>query len=361
MEAFNAAKETPTDQHRPVVQAFADAGNAPLVLAVVPSSDQRRVLRELTPDLSPLASIGMVQSIVDHTLSATLIYDESRSLRLNLNTASNDNAQKLQQVLQQFLNRFLISSADIPVAPWEPPMFRKLLRDLQPKPVDHRVVFKMSSDEVQQALIPAAHAARSAAARGMAMSQLKAIGLAMYNFLNKNPTKAFPNAASRDADGKPLLSWRVHLLPHLGHKDLYDQFHLDEPWDSPHNRKLIEKIPAAYRLADTKPALGKTCIAIPVGDDAAFPAGRGLSSKEFTDGTSKTLIAVELDDAHAVTWTAPDDLPFDPEQPLHRLGHHYGDGFLALVGDGSARFISATADPKLLRALFSPAKGDLVP
>jgi len=43
-----------------------------------------------------------------------------------------------------------------------------------------------------------------------------------------------------DKHGKPLLSWRVQLLPYLPELDtLYQQFDLDEPWDSPHNPQFI--------------------------------------------------------------------------------------------------------------------------
>src|SRR5947207_661102 len=47
-------------------------------------------------------------------------------------------------------------------------------------------------------------------------------------------------------DGKPLLSWRVAILPYLAEKKLYDEFKLDEPWDSKHNIKLLEKMPKPY-------------------------------------------------------------------------------------------------------------------
>ena len=50
-------------------------------------------------------------------------------------------------------------------------------------------------------------------------------------------------------DGKPLLSWRVMLLPGLERGKLYEQFHLDEPWDSPHNIKLLPKMPEEYPLS----------------------------------------------------------------------------------------------------------------
>ena len=51
--------------------------------------------------------------------------------------------------------------------------------------------------------------------------------------------QSFPPAYTADKDGKPLLSWRVLILPYVEQNELYKQFHLDEPWDSEHNKPLI--------------------------------------------------------------------------------------------------------------------------
>ena len=50
------------------------------------------------------------------------------------------------------------------------------------------------------------------------------MGLATYHQLNGH----FPPAAILGKDGRPLLSWRVELLPHLGLGELYEEFHRDE-------------------------------------------------------------------------------------------------------------------------------------
>ena len=78
-------------------------------------------------------------------------------------------------------------------------------------------------------LLPAVQSAREAARRAQCVNNLKQIGLAMHNFhAQKNH---FPAAAIVDKAGKPLLSWRVAILPYIEQESLYQQFHLDEPWD----------------------------------------------------------------------------------------------------------------------------------
>ncbi len=65
------------------------------------------------------------------------------------------------------------------------------------------------------------------------------------------------------------LSWRVHLLPFLGHEGLYKKFNLDEPWDGPTNSKLISEMPDVFQSAGaTKP--GETCFHVLLG-----PADQG--------------------------------------------------------------------------------------
>src|SRR5438105_14396240 len=72
---------------------------------------------------------------------------------------------------------------------------------------------------------------------------LKQIGLALHNF-NGTYKQLPPGAVCDKKTGKPLLSWRVALLPFLEHEALFKEFRLDEPWDGPNNKKLLDKLPA---------------------------------------------------------------------------------------------------------------------
>ena len=94
-------------------------------------------------------------------------------------------------------------------------------------------------------MFPAVGAAREAARRAQCTNNLKQIGLAMHNYVAAH-NNAFPAPALPGKDGKPALSWRVALLPYLEQQSLYDRFHLDEPWDSPHNKALIKEMPAVF-------------------------------------------------------------------------------------------------------------------
>ena len=73
----------------------------------------------------------------------------------------------------------------------------------------------------------------------------KQIGLAIHNYIAVHDS--FPPAFTQDKAGKPLLSWRVLILPYLEQDALFKEFHLDEAWDSPHNKALIARMPVTYR------------------------------------------------------------------------------------------------------------------
>ena len=100
---------------------------------------------------------------------------------------------------------------------------------------------EMGPDVVAGFAMPAIAASREAAMRQQTMGNMKQIAMAMYLYNDVN--KHFPPAAIRDKDGKPLLSSRVAILPYLDLR-LYQEFHLDEPSDSEHNKALIAKMPA---------------------------------------------------------------------------------------------------------------------
>lgn len=209
-------------------------------------------------------------------------------------------------------------------------------------------------------LLPAVQAAREAARRSQSNNNLKQIGLGMQTYADIN--KRFPPRAIF-ADGKPLLSWRVAILPMVEQKALYDQFHLDEPWDSEHNRKLIEKMPPVYANPnlDTKlTQAGKTAYLAPTGQGTMFDGEKSANFGSIKDGTSNTLLVVEANADRAVIWTKPDDLEIDPDKPHDGLGDIHPGGFLAVFADGHTNFIKKTIDAATLLNLFNPRDGQVV-
>src|SRR5207237_174394 len=149
-----------------------------------------------------------------------------------------------------------------------------------------------------------------------------------------------PGPAIYDKDGKALLSWRVAILPYIEQDNLYKQFKLDEPWDSDHNKKLLDTMPAVYAAPGARDTdKDRTYHQAIVGQGAAWEPRQQLSIVSFTDGTSNTILAVEA--ASSVPWTKPEDLPFVPDQALPKFGGLFDGNFHALLADGAVIFCSA--------------------
>ena len=208
-------------------------------------------------------------------------------------------------------------------------------------------------------LLPATQSAREAARRSQCVNNLKQIGLANHNYHSAN--NMLPPPAITDKDGKPLLSWRVTILPYLDQQELYNKFKLDEPWDSPNNKSLIKEMPPVYLCPSRRnPEPGTTTYRVFVGKGALFQEGEGTGFQNVTDGTSNTVMVVESKDA--VPWTKPDELMFDPEAKpsFQGAGSPHPGGFNTGFADGSVRFIKNSVSLQVWKALITRASGEVI-
>jgi hypothetical protein len=172
----------------------------------------------------------------------------------------------------------------------------------------------------------------------------------------------FPPPAIYSKDGVPLLSWRVLILPELGQGELYREFKLDEPWDSPHNIRLLDRMPSPYmprydRWVKTLPH--HAMVKVLVGPGAAFEGPKGIPISDFPDGRDRTILLIEAGDP--VPWTKPEEITFIPGESL-RLKGLFRDGFRIIPADSvSYRFIRTDVDPVLLQAAITRNGGEQVP
>lgn len=186
------------------------------------------------------------------------------------------------------------------------------------------------------------------------INNLRQIGLAFHNY--HDAYKVFPSATQIGPKNVPH-SWRVTLLPFLEQKELYDSYRQDEPWDSPHNRQLLDKIPEVYRSGNDQRSSTNTSYFTLTGPTTIFRGGESDRPHiaNILDGTSNTILIVET--KRPVPWTKPEDIPFDPEKPLPELGGWNSNGFRVTMADGSVQFIPKNLDPEIIRRLIMAADG----
>ena len=188
-------------------------------------------------------------------------------------------------------------------------------------------------------------------------NNLKEFGIAFHGFHDAN--NVMPVDIT-DKEGKPLLSWRVAILPYVDEADLYKQFKLDEPWDSEHNKKLIEKLPKVYAPIRVKAKAGETFYQVFYGKGALFrPMARPRIPGSIPDGTSRTAMVAEA--AEPVVWTKPADIPFDHEKKdLPKLGGMFDGDFNVALCDGSVIRVRKNANPTHLKYFIMPADGHVI-
>jgi hypothetical protein len=189
-----------------------------------------------------------------------------------------------------------------------------------------------------------------------AVNNLKQLGIAFHNHHDEAGKWADDLT---DKDARPLLSWRVALLPYLDQKQLYEEFKLDEPWDSEHNKKLIKKMPKVYAPVRVKAKEGETFCQRFVGKGALFnERGSDYALSQIPDGTSNTALVVEAGDP--VIWTKPSDLPFNLKGPLPGLGGLFDGDFHVLFCDGFVVRFKKDYDLDQMRNVIRPDDGNPV-
>jgi hypothetical protein len=361
------AKSNRPDLLKPIAK-LSDEG-AVVGAVVCPGPDFRRVVRELWPDLSgPLAPLrGELADRWLHLEAAVNLPPDAKP-RLAVQTRDAGAAEAFVELLRA-TPAMAEQYTQIGERRHELKRQLEMLLDALPPQQDgNRVSITLPTDEVQLAMLRplfagAAGAAMESTRREKRLAQFQQLAIAMLNYHDTN--KHLPaSAAIRSAEGKPLLSWRVALLPYLEENALYEQFHLDEPWDSPHNRALITKMPQVF--SDPDPTLeqlvreGKTVYQVPTGAETTFFSDEGTTYREITDGTSKTILIVEVEPRRAVVWTKPEDWEVDLQNPLGGIKRTDRSAFTAAFADARVEAIPVEVDSTKLRGLLTRSGGEVI-
>ncbi len=198
-----------------------------------------------------------------------------------------------------------------------------------------------------------------AKAKAASTNNLKEIALAVMNYADQHDGVLPANIV--DKDGKPILSWRVQILPYMDQAELFKQFKLEEPWDSEHNMKLLAKMPKVLQNPRVKvKAAGHSVYQGFAGPGSVFEPGKQPRfPADITDGTSNTILAAES--SIAVAWTKPADLPFDEKKDLPDFGKAYGSKPLIVMCDGSTRVLDLTkTSAQTIKAAITRSGGEVL-
>lgn len=190
------------------------------------------------------------------------------------------------------------------------------------------------------------------------------IGRALHDF---HAAYGFFPAGYADRSGQPGLSWRVAILPFMEQENLFKQFKLDEPWNSEHNRKLVDKMPKVFRPGN-QDTFGYTFYRGFTGPNTWLPplnlkgeAGqplKGVSMPQISDGLSNTILVAEA--ATPVIWTKPDELVFTPNDIPKIGGGVFPTGAVVILADGRPQFVKKSITAATLAAAITINGGEIV-
>jgi hypothetical protein len=328
--------------------------------------------REFPPEAVPFRSLMKARTA---TLTADLGPNAKVTARLVFpDAASARRAEPVLKTLFQLVGEHLAAARKAAAANEETAAVVTPLLDLAAKALDKAevkadgpaVVAAVEAEigpTVAKAVAAAPAAIQAQADRMKSLNNLKQILLACHNY--HDTMGHFPTDLADPRTGKPILSWRVAILPYVEQLQLYQQFDLTKPWDDPQNKKLLERMPDVFKVVgrETK-GKGLTYLQMP-SSPAPLPggspikvAGQKLRITSITDGSSNTVMVVEA--ADPVLWTKPDDVEFDPKN-LPKLGAPGRDWFLGAMADGSVRtFRKDKWTGDALRALITINGGEII-
>ncbi|MEZ6060459.1 MAG: DUF1559 domain-containing protein [Planctomycetaceae bacterium] len=320
-------------------------------------------------NLRQLPMAGIAENLVSAEFAADFSSDKRPFNEATVVTANAITAQQISALLQggiQMANAQMLAASTQPDSQLSPELAQSLstlFNSVKVEARDTNVHYVVPKPEKMSDFLtvfgPGVKLAVEQSRRAERMNNLKQIGLAFHNYHDVYGHFPFPDRGpAADPDQKQGLSWRVHILPFVDQVGLYQQFRLDEPWDSDHNKTLIDKMPAVYKVEGVA-AAGQTSVHVFVGENTPFDGDRTPEIRNFLDGTSNTILAIEAGPDTAVPWTKPGGLELDPKNPKKSLGK-LGEQFLVLMADGSVRFVSSTIDDETLSHLIQPDDGHAI-
>ena len=356
------AKARPTIKRPDFVKAWQKFKGSDMGAMVFGSRDTRRVVRELLPVLdSPFESLTG-KMIADNLISGGISIDLPTELnaKVVIQTRDKESAETVGAAVRQFKKILVANQSEF--SAMVPAIGVAAISSVDPKIVGDDVILDLGpllNDKVRLASL--LEPIQSGSRKTQRLNNLRQIMLAMLNY--ESAYRSLPAYANFDSDGKPLLSWRVHILPFIEQNELYNQFKLDEPWDSSHNIKLVEKMPKVYadpsRNLDHLSQKGLTRTVVPFAKETMFHGNEGVTFKMIADGSSNTMAIVNVVPGQAVVWTQPTDWNVDLKSPKKGLfNEEYGETAYARA-DGSVDVLLKDVLAKQLKALLTRDGGEV--
>ncbi len=292
----------------------------------------------VSPLPDPISPRQIAEDVLRVVIGLRLVPSEDE-VRLRIETTGTDGADRVKELF----DRLLMSADD-------------LSQVIQVEVDDDRVELRAQPDALARLTFTMLAPARDAARSQAKMNSIKQIGLAFHNY--HAAEKHFPPRVMTDSQGKPLMSWRVAILPHLDNAALYQAMKLDQPWNSDANREVSSTVVPVYCEGEDQG--NKTTLRAPVFPGSLWDGdGPPKSIREIRDGTSNTIAIIDAPPSAAVEWADPQPWVISADDPMSDI---FGERETVTVGflDGSARVLHRDEmSNDQLKSLLTVAAGDV--
>jgi Protein of unknown function (DUF1559) len=335
--------------------------NFPVQIVVVPPRYFRETIVELDSKMPEVFGGGSAKTLLSDVDWVSLGLDpKSLELEVIIQAASAQSAQKIKSHLPKLLSAFAEEASLDQASSF---MLQAVLDLMKPRVQESQLILSLQGEQAD-ALLQTAALIVNAAAQPFADSQTQtkfrqlALGVHNYYASYKHLPTYYQMERSKG------LSWRVHILPFVEQADLYKEFHLDEAWDSPHNLRLLDRMPEIFKPVvppgskeTVKP--NHTTYVAPIGKATVFGQDKAVGLEHITDGTSNTVMFVEVKPEHAIPWTSPEEYRFDPANPAARLRIIREHVTIATM-DGAVHQVRADQPNSFWSAVFSRNGSEVV-
>ncbi|MCS7466633.1 DUF1559 domain-containing protein [Stieleria sp. ICT_E10.1] len=301
----------------------------------------RDLLTKLWPAKEPVrfpVKVSPSQAAADiHRLVITVQTPPQPMVRLSLDTVDAEAADRVAETLTAIKQQF-------------DPMLADVTLNREPK----RVIVEIDGKTIELAETIAS-AMRQSAARSERIATMKQLGIAFYNYHDRE--KHLPPRCFVAADGKPLHSWLVAILPDMDNLAFYRSIRLDLTWDADENERLRTTVPAGFGSQHLP--VGHTIIRAPVFPGSLWHGdGPPKRLKDITDPAADTILLIEAPDDASIHWADPTPWVISEDDPMENVFGNRDDARV-LLADGSVLLLKrAEMDNQKLKAMLTIAAGD---
>lgn len=197
---------------------------------------------------------------------------------------------------------------------------------------------------------------------------LRVLGMALAIYSDAS-NQHLPIGGTTDQQNQPLRGWMTSLLPYINESAMAREIDDSRPWNAPENKKIFSIVIPLFLNSHLPNGPKKNTEGYGLSHFSAnshlFAVDQSIRAEtiQTADGLSNTIMIGEIN-SRFPAWGSATNVR-DPAKGLNGCPDCFGSpdrkGAFLLFADGHVRFIDQNIDPRVLKALSTPAGGEPIP